>query len=259
MKIVFSIIFFGVAAYMIFIQRKKTKNKTLEIKSMATKNVEDLKTLFNQMDDTGLSGYREYVEIKGTLDDQDTIDTPFSRQRVAYCEAKLIQKTEETEQYRDSQGNLRTRRNTHTNEVFSNKSSEYLNVKDNGSGENIVVELSNGCNLDLPKTYDSFMDGARIGSQNFAIGYSFSNFVPNLLGYQMEEKTIKHGQSIYAIGEAYKIGNEIHIGKPTDKKKPFIVTTKSEEELVNASDKQAKTQLITGVICAVVGVILLFV
>ena len=71
----------------------------------------------------------------------------------------------------------------------------------------------------------------------------------------MTEETIEENQNLYVIGEAYKVGNKIHIGKPNDSKKPFIVTTKSEEEIVNNSDQNAKLLLIGGIIAIVIGVI----
>ena len=71
------------------------------------------------------------------------------------------------------------------------------------------------------------------------------------------EKTINENQSLYVLGEAFRVGDTIHIGKPQDSKKPFIVTTKSEEDFVNKSDQNAKFALIGGIVAIVIGIIFL--
>ena len=60
----------------------------------------------------------------------------------------------------------------------------------------------------------------------------------------MTEETIEENQNLYVIGEAFRVGDTIHIGKPEDKKKPFIVTTKSEEDLINKSNQNAMFSLV---------------
>ena len=74
----------------------------------------------------------------------------------------------------------------------------------------------------------------------------------------MTEKTIEANQNIYVIGEAFRVGNILHIGKPMDNKKPFIVTTKSEEDLVNSSNQSALFMLVGGIIAILIGILMLF-
>ena len=72
----------------------------------------------------------------------------------------------------------------------------------------------------------------------------------------MIEETIEANQNLYVIGEAFRVGNTLHIGKPQDANKPFIITTKSEEDLVNSSNQSAMFALIGGIIAIVVGIVL---
>ena len=74
----------------------------------------------------------------------------------------------------------------------------------------------------------------------------------------MTEETIEANQNLYVIGEAYKVGNEIHIGKPQDPKKPFIVTTKSEEEIINKSSQNSLFLLVGGIVAIVIGCVMAF-
>ena len=70
----------------------------------------------------------------------------------------------------------------------------------------------------------------------------------------MTEETIEANQNLYVIGEAFKVGDKIHIGKPQDNSKPFIVTTKSEEDLINKSNQSALFLLIGGIAAIVIGI-----
>ena len=78
--------------------------------NLKTKTISELNDMFSQMDANGLGNdYREFVELKGTVVSDNLVETPFSNRKVVYCESRLAQVTETREQYRDSNGNIRTR------------------------------------------------------------------------------------------------------------------------------------------------------
>ena len=260
MNIIISIILIAVGAILIFYLRNKTKNSVLEVKYMQTKSISELAEMFNQMEGSGLSDYREFVELKGNVTDDTLTDAPFSNQKVAYCEAKIAQVTEVKENYTDSQGRTQTRINKTENTISDEKTSQNIFMNDASTDENVELEINaNGCKLDIPKTFDRFENKNNLGGYRYFNSWSFDRFGAETIGFRMEEKTIKPNQALYVIGEAYKVGNSIHIGKPMDVKKPFIITTKSEEDLINTSNKNAMMYLIGGIALMIVGVIMLFV
>lgn len=258
MEILIPLLFIGGGLFSIFYLRPKMKNNATEIKYMETKSISELKDMFNQMDANGLGGnYREYVELKGTIVTDNTVETPFSNRNVAYCESRLDQVTETREQYRDSNGHIQTRVNKRENNISNEKSSQTISMKDNTSEEPIVLEINGvGCKLDIPKTLDRFEPKTNLRNYRYFNRFSWDRFGAETLGFKMTEKTIELNQSLYVIGEAFKVGNTIHIGKPQDTKKPFIVTTKSEEDLVNSSNQNAIFALIGGIIAIVIGIII---
>lgn len=235
----------------------KTKNNVTEMKFMQTKTISELKDMFNQMDSNGLgNNYREYVELKGAALSDNLVETPFSTRKVAYCESNVIQVTETKEQYRDDNGNLRTRVNKNENNISNEKTSQYISMVDNSSSEDIILEINGaGCKLDIPKTFDRFEPKENIGNYRYFNSFSWNRLGAETLGFKMTEKTIEANQSLYVIGEAFKVGDKIHIGKPQDNKKPFIVSTKSEEDLVNSSNQNAMFSLIGGIAAVVIGII----
>lgn len=258
MEIIIPILFIVGGLVAIFYIRPKTKDNVTEIKYMQTKTISELNDMFKQMDENGLGdNYREFVELKGTISADNLVETPFSNRKVAYCESIVSQVTESKEQYRDSNGNMRTRVNKHENTISNEKSSQDISIVDNSSNESVVLEINaSGCKLDIPKTFDRFEQKGNLGNYRYFNSFSLNRFGAETLGFKLTEKTINENQNIYAIGEAFKVGNKIHIGKPQDNKKPFIVTTKSEEDLINTSNKNAMIALIGGIIAIVIGVVM---
>lgn len=261
MNIIIPIVLIVGGLVAIFYIRPKTQNHVTEIKYLQTKKISELKDMFSQMDSNGLGNdYREFVELKGKIVSNNLIETPFSNRKVAYCKSRLAQVTETKEQYRDSNGNMRTRVNKHENTISEENSSQEIELIDDNNDDSVVLEINGvGCNLDIPKTFDRFEPKANLGNYRYFNSFSFNRFGAETLGFKMTEETIDANQQLYVIGEAFKVGNEIHIGKPQDAKKPFIVTTKSEEDLINKSNQTAMFSLIGGIVAIVIGIVMMFV
>ena len=255
MNFLLPLLLIGGGLLAIFYFRPKTKNNVTEIKFMKTKTISELKDMFNQMDASGLGNdYREFVELKGIVVSDELVETPFSNKKVAYCASKVMQVIQEKEQYRDNEGNLKTRVNKRENTISNEKSSQDISLKDSSTEESVVLEINGtGCNLDIPRTFDRFEPKANLGSYSFFRTFSLNAYGAETLGFRMVEETINANQNLYVIGEAFRVGDKLHIGKPQDSKKPFIVTTKSEEDLVNSSNQQALFLLIGGIIAIAVG------
>lgn len=258
MDIIIPILLIGGGLASIFYLRPRIKNNVTEIKYMQTKSISELKDMFAQMDASGLGNeYREFVELKGTVVSDDLVETPFSNRKVAYCESKLLQVTETREQYRDSNGRMQTKVSKHENTISNEKSSQVISLRDNSSSEAVVLEVNaTGCKLDIPKTFDRFEPKGNLNNYRYFNSFSWNRYGAETLGFKMVEQTIEANQNLYVIGEAFKLGDMIHIGKPQDNKKPFIITTKSEDDLVNSSNQNAMFALIGGIIAIVVGIIM---
>ena len=258
MEIIISLLLIGGGLGSIFYLRPKLQNNVTEIKFMQTKAISELKDMFTQMDANGLGNdYREYVELKGTVVSDNLVETPFSNRKVVYCDSKLSQVTEIREQYRDNNGNMQTRIRKHENIISNEKSGQDIAIKDNSSNESVVLEINaTGCKLDIPKTFDRFEPKGNLGNYRYFNSFSWNRFGAETIGFKMTEQTIDTNQNLYVIGEAFKVGDTIHIGKPQDSKKPFIITTKSEEDLINSSNQKVMFALIGGIVAILVGIIM---
>ena len=242
MNIFFAILFIIAGLALIFYVRTKAQDTAREMKFMQTKSISDLKDMFDQMDSNGLGNeYREYVELKGNIVSDNLVETPFSNRSVAYCEATVSQVIEEKKEYTDSNGNRETRIDKREEEISTEKSSQEISIKDGSSDDSV----------------DRFEPKSNVNNYRFFNSISINRYGAETIGFKMVEKTISANQNLYVLGEAFKVGNTIHIGKPRDSKKPFVVTTKSEEDFINKSNQNARIALIAGVITIAVGVYLL--
>ncbi len=258
MNIIMGLALIAIGLAAIFYMRPKMKNNSMEMKYMQTKKISELQDMFSQMDASGMGNdYREYVELKGNVVTQANVETPFSSKKVAYCESKLSQVTEVKEQYRDANGNYNTRTNKAENVISDEKTSQEISMTD-GTGEVVLEVNATGCELDIPTTFDRFEPKNNLSGYRYFNRFSWDRFGAETLGFRMIEKTINLNQSLYVIGEAFRVGNVIHIGKPMDAKKPFIVSTKSEEDMVNTSDKNSKFALFVGMAAIVRGIVVMF-
>lgn len=227
-----------------------------EMKFMTSSTIRDLQDMFGMMQADGLGdAFRNYVEIKGVVHCDQAVRTPFSAKEVAYCSSRLSAVTQREERYKDSDGNVRTRIIKDEDLLSSEDSSDVLVLRDDSSDVRVTLDIKNGCSFDIPETFDRVETVGNLGRYTYF--RNFQSHRPNLLGYRMREKTISLNQPLYVLGEAYKEGNTIHIGKPVDKDKSFIVSTKSEDELVGKYEGNAKIALFGGIAAVVIGVALL--
>ncbi|MDO4793802.1 MAG: GIDE domain-containing protein [Filifactor alocis] len=247
----------------IFYLYPKKKNQVMEMQFMQTKPIRELREMFNTMRESGLEdSYTEFVELKGRIVTEG-IKTPFSGREVAYFESTVSSVNEVEKVEYDDKGNRRTTMVKEEHLISNEESSHTVGLRDASTDEVIMLEInSSGCTLDIPKTWDrldpnfNFADYETRRSYRSQINRMGSG---RFLGYRTTERTIDKNAQLYVLGEAFKSGDTIHIGKPKDPKKPFLVTTKSEENMVKETQSSSKVLLFGGIGAVVVGILLFFV
>ena len=236
--------------------RPSQQKKVREIKYMQTTTVRELEDSFATMTEEGVADhFRSYIELKGTVVCDNPVRTPFSNQEVAFCASKLMSVTQKVEHYTDSEGNHRSRTRKDENVLTSESTSDVLYFKDSSSDTCVVLDIKNDCSFDIPETFDRFEL-----AQNARKYPYFRRFAPcgdHFLGYRMLEKTVPLNQPLYVLGEAYKEGDTLHVGKPSSRDKEFIVSTQSEEQMVGSYEKNANIALWSGIAILVFGILML--
>jgi len=247
---------FGIFASIFFPRR--IKNRNIEIKFLQTTPISELKGILTDNAKAGLEGYRHYVEIKGVAASDTVQKAPFSGKNVAYFDASLYQVYEETETMKDSSGISQQRIKKNEVLLSNNKSTDPVVIKETQSGEKVYCDIGqSGLQFDTLKTLEKFEPAGNIRQYSFFKNFTYSPMGSRTLGFRMVENTVPLGQALYAVGEAWLDGIRIYLGRPRDEKNPFILSVRSESDIIRGNKTGANVVMVLGILLALAGVLVM--
>lgn len=263
----FGLILIIIALVLVFFS-KRSETKVHYVKATETTKVGAVQQLVNEvaadMPDGMALGYKDYVELKGRVVCDEPIRGELSDQVGAIVETEVIRVYERREETRDSQGHVRTEWRR-TEETVSSNRRESPFWLDDGTGR-IRVKANRG--VELVKTFERFEQPqggynesgfggqVSVGSGRFQISVGGGHWDMNsqrTLGFKFIERLLPVNKPVYAIGEVAVIEDEGLVFRPPtedDKKKPFMLSPRTEEEIVKSAEKSAT---VLKVIAVVVG------
>ncbi|MFO0751158.1 MAG: E3 ubiquitin ligase family protein [Myxococcota bacterium] len=222
------------------------------------------------MPDGSATATREYVEVKGKIVCDEPIRGELSDKMAAIVETEVLRVYERREERRDPQGNVRTEWRKGEETVSSNRRESPFWI-DDGTGRLRVKTTTKG--VDLEKVVERFESASSVESgfgghltlsvgrfQLSVAGGGYDGASSRTLGYKFIERALPAGKNVYAIGEAAHIEDDgLVLRAPTDedKKKPFMVSLRTEEEIVRSSEKSALVLRIVGGVLAAGGAALI--
>jgi len=155
----------------------------------------------------------------------------------------------------DSQG--RRQRTTRTETVAELTSSAQFHVRD--SSGRVLVDPAGVVPDRAEQVVNRFEPRPPGSSGAFNVslfGITLSgNGHDSTLGYEYEEWVVRPGRRLYVLGEASDRSGRLVMGKPS--KGPYVLSTRSEEELVGHARTQQRLAAIGAALAGVAGVVLL--
>lgn len=251
MFIVIGLVLIGIAVGLYF-ARQRALNKVMNIKYHETSKASDVVSIYNELKlELGEGNYSgNIVELSGIGSSSNPLMAEHSNSACLYYKAQVTREYEYTETERDSEGNSKTvtRRGS---ETVSNNERYIPFYLDDGSGAKIMVDME-GAEKHTVQSVDRFENNAPSGfSINIGGGYSNSR----TLGFRYKEHIIPNNSKLYVLGEASDRRGEFGIIKPKDSKdNNFIVSTKSEEEIIKSTQSSAGMYMVFAIIAAIAGV-----
>lgn len=238
-------------AYLSFVQKKRTEGKVTELRFMKAVSLAELDETWKSLANEGLvDGYRDIVETNGKAETDGELKAPYSNAPCAYFEATVTREFEKEERVKDKDGNMQTKRTRSSETVSSRKSPSPLYIAD--GGVRVGVDLD-GASLYLKDGEDRFEPYDSNKTYSF-FGVQFTAPAGGgTLGFRYKERIIPLGHPLYVVGEARQSGGGLRIGRPSEAGKPFIVSTKSEEEVVNDLKGSAKGSFYLGIALMAIG------
>ncbi len=247
--------------------RKSQLDKSLNIRYQQTTTAKDIWENYEDIVGTvGKGHYTEIVEVKGIAKCNNPLLADHSRKPVVYYKAYVIREYEVQEQVRDSNGSVRWVTHRKSETISCNEQNVPFYI-DDGSGKTIAVNPALA-EKHTTTTVDRFEKELSQGylnqHRNTSWGMRLVNFLSNTdtygsrtLGYRLIEESIPVDTRLYVYGEANDKNGELAISKPSDNNHNFIVSVKSEEELVKDVESSARKSLIGAIALLIIGVILI--
>ncbi|HET7838686.1 MAG TPA: E3 ubiquitin ligase family protein [Rectinemataceae bacterium] len=182
----------------------------------------------------GAGSFAKYLEVKGTTACASPLVAEFSGTSCVRYETTVVREYEESYVETDSDGKSRTGTRRGSETVSSSSRSCPFFVED-GSGR-IEVDPT-GAEFHLETTVSRFEPGEgerTVGSYVLRAIISGAGG-RRTIGYRFTEKCFPVGRQAYVLGEATDAGGALRIRKSEERGRRFIVSLKSEEELVRSA------------------------
>jgi len=255
-----------VIAAVLFLFSRRATAKVFHIKATETSKIASIQELVGQvaadMPDGMATGYRDYVELKGRVACDEPLRGELSDKMCAVVETVVYRVFERREERRDPQGNVLTEWKKGEETVSSNRREAPFSI-DDGTGK---LRVKSQTGIELEKLLERFESASAVesglgGHLTLSLGrfqLSLAGGGPGAssrtLGYKFVERALPVGKTVYALGEvAHTEDDGLVLRPPTDeaKKKPFMISLRTEEELVKAGERNAVVlKIIAGVLAA---------
>lgn len=237
---------------------RSQKRKLQQIKGTETSTSKELADLAASVaKEIGAGSFNQIAEVKGTVECADPLESELSGTRCVRYAMNVTREYEETYWETDDKGHRTQRTRRGSQSVASNARSVSFLVRD--SAGTIAVD-PDGASFVEEKVFSEYRPGdLRGGGLQFG-RYSFNpgSFAAlaggrRTIGYRFEESAVPVGRPIYVLGEAVDRDGRLRICKPDKKGASFIISLKSEEQLVKGAQSSAMGLIVAAIVAAVLG------
>ena len=210
----------------------------------------------------GAGSFAEVVEVKGVANCPQPLESEFGRTPCIYYASRVIREYETREEYEDT-NKQRQWRTVRKNETVASNSARTRFALDDGTGT-ILVDPE-GADLSAPKALERFKpEGHRASASDpsffgmvFEAVRASRDADDRTLGYRYVEEVIPTGARLYVVGEATDNQGQLVVRKPSTKDRKFIISLKSEEDLIKSHRSTARWLQAGAAASAVAGAVLM--
>jgi hypothetical protein len=253
--IIIGIVLLGVGVLLLY-GRRRAQDALLEIKATKTTTAKELGELQQSIAaEIGPGGLAQITELKGDARCDSPLTSQLAGETCVWYRMTVQERYEEHYTETDSQGRTQQKTRTGTTTVSDNTQAVPF-LLDDGTGS-VKIEPA-GASLEGRQVVDRY-EPYQTGGMGFQMGsFSFSFGMPSsgrrILGYQFQEHVIPVGAHLYVLGEAVDKDGVLRIQKPQEKGKPYIISTKSEEEITRGKESSILWFLIGSLVSFAAGV-----
>jgi len=252
-----------VAAVVFFLIRQSQATKLAQVMSAETLTCAGVERFCKDMGEPVGPSAGPQIGVKGTIEPKTALKAELSAQDCV-CFKTQVERQWEEERWEDDPNEKSGRRlktHTGTETVANNERLEPFYVRDT-SGR--VLVDPQGADIDWVKSVDRFEKGEpqagafMLGGVSIQIGgVQLGGTQRKTLGYRYHEWVLPAGRSVYVLGGATLRSGEPCLQRPAEPGRRFLVSTKSEEQII-ASARTAILWLgILAGVCGAAGIALI--
>ena len=235
--------------------RSRTTDELLEVRSVKVSPASELAELHRAiLEEIGPGGFSQLSEVKGRVETARPLRSELAEIDCVWFSGRVVERYEEHYTETDSNGNTRQMTRTATETVSSTTRGIPFLVRDETGLIEVDPEggrIEGEVVLDRHEPFTDTAGELRIGSVSFRPSTG-----RRVLGYEYHEQAIPLGAEVYVIGEACdRVAGKLCIRKPAESGKPFIISVRSEEEVVAGLQRSASLKKWFGIGLIVLGIV----
>lgn len=182
----------------------------------------------------GPGSFREEVKIRGKILCDNPLTAEMSHTACVSYRFSVTREYEETLWEKDAEGNS-VRRMVRKSEVVASNDVSTPFWLDDGSSR--IEVHPDHAKIERVKTHASFqpvgLPGPTLGVGSIVV--NLGSHPGGTLGYRYEEHCLPLGTEVTVVAEAGDAGGKLALRKPEDKNAPFLITTRSFQELARSN------------------------
>lgn len=228
-------------------QRNTVMTELLKIQSMDTSTVQQLQDLQGAIaQELGPGAFRDLVELKGTIQAKKPLTSELGEEDCVYYRTLIEEESETTTYETNEEGKKEAKTSRETRKVAGNETSIQFQLED-ATGK--ITVNPNDASIDAVQVvdhYEPYSGQKRIKYKGFKLDHNpHESKNHRILGYRFQEWVLRTESPIYLLGEVTDREGQLLVHKPGEPEHPFLITYKTEAELVE-DKKSAQTWLTVG-------------
>jgi hypothetical protein len=244
----------AVVGLILWIVKGKKEGTSAALELTDTSSVAEVNEVFQSISGSmGSGSFTHFCELKGVAHADSPLTAELSNEPVVYYKSIVEHKYERLENKKDSQGNISKQWVKHTDVVSDNERwADGWGIKDDTGFIKIDPAKAKLHTQELMEKFEKGepqQSGLNIKLGGVSIGLGGGNNGHKTIGYNYREIGIKMNTNLYVLGDANDRDGELRVSDPKEKGQPFIVSTKSEDELVSGLGSSIKGLKIGAFVC----------
>jgi len=240
----------AVAVILFFVGRSQG-NKALDIAATETSTAAGLATeAADVAGEIGAGSYTKVAELKGVVECGSPLTAEMSGTACVWYRSTVTREYEESYTERDSDGKTRTGTRRGSETVSANERRTPFLVRDESGAVEVDPEGAPVEGIKVLSTFEHGDRGSSLSVGGFHLSLGALGGGRRTIGYRLEEFALPLGARVYVLGEARDDSGRLRVAKPTAKGGRFLITVKSEEQLLKSAKSGSRAALIIAAVSA---------